>query len=71
MARATPCAKHFSSFSGAIRTKKGRTLRMNPKSYLKFERAVSYTANFKFVRRNRLRLTMAKIEKMPRVAISA
>ena len=68
MARATKCAKHFSSNSGATRTKKGN-VSINPKSYSSFEWAVSKTMDFEFVRRNRYRLIMAEIEKMTNSAI--
>ena len=34
--RAIPCAKHFSSYGGATRTKKGN-VGINPKSYSSFE----------------------------------
>ena len=44
---------------------------MNAESYLKFEWAAHQKMDFEFVRRNRHRLIMAKIEKMPRAAIIA
>ena len=68
MARATR-VKQSSSCSGATRTKKGK-VGMNPKTYLKFESAVSKTMDFDFVCQSRHRLIMAKIEQMPRAAIS-
>ena len=67
MARSTPYAKHFSSYSGPPRTKKGN-VSMNPKSYASFEWAVSKSMDFDFVRRNRHRLIMAKIEIMSSAA---
>ena len=68
MVRATPCTKHFSSYSGPKRTKKVN-IKINPKSYLSFEWAVSKTMDFEFVRRNRHRLIMVTIEKMSRAAM--
>ena len=67
MARATSCAKHFSSYSGATRTKTGN-VSMYPKSFSRFEQAVSKTMDVEFVRRNCHGLIMAKLEKMSSAA---
>ena len=69
LACATPCPKHFSASSGAIRTKKGN-VNMNFKRYLTFERTVSWTVDFEFMQRNHHGLTKTKIEKMSRAVIS-
>ena len=69
LVRATPCAKRFSSYGGATRTMKGN-VSINPKSYSSFDLAVPKTMDFAFVRGNRHRLIIAKVEKMPSAAIS-